>query len=114
MTTPPAGHNHSGKSHLLGMLAAGLVALVVLLAAGRSFGEALPLAALLACPLMMIGMLFMMGRGSSHGAHGSGSQGGSCHAETDDRPVVERPPEVSGPEVSGRPVVAEPEVTGRP
>lgn len=109
MTTPPAGHNHSGKSHLLGMLAAALVALAVLLAAGRSFGEALPLAALLACPLMMIGMLFMMGRGTSHGAHGSGSHEGSCHAETDDRPVVERLTEVSG-----RPDVAEPEVTGRP
>lgn len=78
MKTPPGGRNHSGKWHMLGMLAAGLVALVVLLAVGRSFGEALPLAVLLACPLMMIGMLFTMGRGSSHGAHGSGGHGGSA------------------------------------
>lgn len=114
MTTPPAGHNHSSKSHLLGMLAAGVVALVVLLAAGRSFGEALPLAALLACPLMMIGMLFMMGRGRNNGEQGPGGHGGACHAEADDRPINERLTEVSGPPTVNEPDVSEPNVTGRP
>lgn len=61
------GHNHGGKNHLFGMLGIGALVLVGLLAAGRSVGEALPLAALLACPLMMIGMMFMMrGDGNSH------------------------------------------------
>jgi hypothetical protein len=36
------GHSHGGRSHLTGMLVVVGVALVVLLAAGRSFGEALP------------------------------------------------------------------------
>ncbi len=63
----PRGHSHSPLSHLVGMLAAAAVILVVLVVAGRSWGEALPLAALLACPLMMIGMVFMMGRTQGHG-----------------------------------------------
>jgi len=68
------GHNHSGKSHVLGMLGAAALVLVVLLVAGRSFRESLPLAALLACPLMMIGMMFMM-RGDNH-QHGHDSTDG--------------------------------------
>jgi len=63
----PRGHSHSPLAHLVGMLAAAAVILVVLVLAGRSWGEALPLAALLACPLMMIGMVFMMGRTQGHG-----------------------------------------------
>ena len=62
MTTDMQGHNHGGKNHLFGMLGIGALVLVGLLMAGRSIGEALPLAALLACPLMMIGMLYMMMR----------------------------------------------------
>ena len=69
MNNPMQGHNHGGKNHLLGMLGIFAVILVVLLAAGRSFGEALPLAAVLACPLMMIGMMFMM-RGDNGHQHG--------------------------------------------
>ena len=65
--TSPRGHSHSPTSHLAGMLAAGAVIVMVLVVAGRSWGEALPLAALLACPLMMIGMMFMMGRTQGHG-----------------------------------------------
>ena len=63
------GHNHGGKSHLLGMLGIGALVLVVLLGTGRSFQDALLLAAVLACPLMMIGMMFMMrgGNGQQHG-----------------------------------------------
>lgn len=60
-----SGHNHGGKKHLLGMVGIGAVVLVVLLVAGRSLGEALPLAAALACPLMMIGMMFVMMRSSN-------------------------------------------------
>ncbi|RYV49703.1 DUF2933 domain-containing protein [Pengzhenrongella frigida] len=66
MNTNMQGHNHGGKSHLYGMVGIGALVLVVLLFAGKSFGEALPLAALLACPLMMIGMMFMM-RGGNNG-----------------------------------------------
>lgn len=68
MNTNMQGHDHGGKSHLFGMLAIGALVLVGLLAAGRSVGEALPLAALLACPLMMIGMMYMM-RGSGGNNH---------------------------------------------
>ncbi|MGV8965835.1 MAG: DUF2933 domain-containing protein [Cellulomonas sp.] len=71
MNTNMQGHNHGGKSHLLAMVGIGAFVLVVLLLAGRSFGEALPFAFLLACPLMMIGMLYMMrGAGNSH-QHGN-------------------------------------------
>ena len=60
------GHSHGGKSHLLAMFGIGALVLVALLLAGRSFREALPLAALLACPLMIIGMIFMMRGGNGH------------------------------------------------
>jgi hypothetical protein len=51
------------------MLGIGALVFVVLLGTGRSFQEALPLAAILACPLMMIGMMFMMrgGNGNQRG-----------------------------------------------
>ena len=57
--------NH--RSHLLAMLGIAALAVLALLAAGRSLGEALPLAALLACPLM-----HLFGHGG-HGGHGGGS-----------------------------------------
>ena len=60
MNTSMQGHNHGGKNHLLGMLGIGAVVLVVLLGTGRSLQQALPLALFLACPLMMLGMMFMM------------------------------------------------------
>ncbi|MGD8149328.1 hypothetical protein [Ornithinimicrobium sp. Y1694] len=58
--------NHSGTGHLKGMalLVAGVF--VVLLLLGRAPGEALLLAAVLSCPLMM--MLMMAG---GHGGHQS-------------------------------------------
>ena len=65
MNTNMQGHNYNGKNHLLGMLGIGALVLVVLLATGTSFRTALPFAALLACPLMMGGMMFMMMRGGS-------------------------------------------------
>ena len=60
MNTSMQGHNHGGKNHLLGMLGIGAVVLVVLLGTGRSLQQALPRALFLACPLMMVGMMFMM------------------------------------------------------
>ncbi|MHB1064065.1 MAG: hypothetical protein ACYC1Z_06190 [Georgenia sp.] len=60
------GRTHGRKQHLLGMLGAAVLVVLLLLAAGRAFGEALPLAALFASPLMMIGIMFVMGnRGRS-------------------------------------------------
>jgi len=72
MNTNMQGHNHGGKSHLLGMLGIGAVVLVVLLGTGRSFQQALPLALFLACPLMMVGMMFMM-RGGNNQQQGNGA-----------------------------------------
>jgi|SRR5450631_969317 len=65
MNTNMQGHNHGGKNHLLGMLGIGALVLVLLLATGTSFRTALSFAALLACPLMMGGMMFMMMRGGN-------------------------------------------------
>jgi len=69
MNTNMQGHNHGGKSHLLGMLGIGAVVLVVLLGTGRSFQQALPFALLLACALMMVGMMYKMrgGNGQQQG-----------------------------------------------
>lgn len=64
MNSNMQGHNHGGKNHLLWMLGIGGVVLVVLLGAGRSFQQALPYALFLACPLMMVGMMFMMRGGN--------------------------------------------------
>lgn len=65
MSTNTSPHNHGGRNHLLGMIIVGGVVLVALVATGRSLGEAVPVAALLACPLMMIGMMFIMMRGNT-------------------------------------------------
>ena len=84
MNTNRQGHNHGGKGHLLGMAGIGAVVLVVLLGTGRSFGEALPLALLLACPLMMGAMMFMMQRG------GNGNQSrNDATAQRDRRDVTD-------------------------
>jgi hypothetical protein len=66
MNTNMQGHDHGMKSHLLWMLGIGGLVLAVQLAIGRSFEQALPLAFFVACPLMMIGMMFMMGGGNGH------------------------------------------------
>lgn len=60
--------NHSGTGHLKGMalLVAGVF--VVLLLLGRAPGEALLLAAVLSCPLMMV--LMMVGGHGGHAGHG--------------------------------------------
>lgn len=66
MHTNMQGHNHGAKQHLLWMLGIGSVVLIVLLSTGRSFQQALPYALFLACPLMMVGMMFMMMRDNGH------------------------------------------------
>ncbi|OYN92562.1 hypothetical protein CGZ91_03530 [Parenemella sanctibonifatiensis] len=80
----PMHTNH--RSHLLGMLGIAALVVLALLAAGRSLGEALPLAALLACPLMMIGMMFM-----GHGAHGHAHRGGDAPPPAE-HPSADRSP----------------------
>ncbi len=66
MNTAPhksSEHQHSGMAHLkwMGGIAVGI--LVVLLLTGQPLGSAIFLSILLACPLMMVAMMFMMGRG---------------------------------------------------
>ena len=52
MNTNMQGHNHGGKNHLLWMLGIAGVVLVILLGTGRSLGQALPYALLLAWNLV--------------------------------------------------------------
>jgi hypothetical protein len=85
MNTNMQGHNHGGKSHLLGMLGIGALVLVVLLGTGRSFQTALPLALFLACPLMMVGMMFMMMRGGNGQQHGNDAPDQRDHNDATDR-----------------------------
>ena len=84
MNTNMQGHNHGWKSHLLGMLGIGALVLVVLLGTGRSFQQALPLALALACPLMMVGMMFMM-RGGNGQQHGNDAPDQRDHNDATDR-----------------------------
>ena len=76
--------NH--RSQLLSLLGIAALVVLALLAAGRSLGEALPLAALLACPLMMIGMMFM-----GHGAHGHPHRGADAPPPAE-HPSADRSP----------------------
>jgi len=115
MNTNMQGHHHGGKSHLLWMLGIGGLVLVVQLGLGRSFGQALPLAFLVACPLMMIGMMFMMGSGNgrqqgndAHEANGANEHrdrhdsqlGNGLPAPWQDSPNMATPQDTAGP---GRP-----------
>lgn len=114
MNTNMQGHNHGGKSHLLWMLGIGGVVLAVQLGLGRSFGQALPLAFLLACTLMMIGMMSTMGadrhqHGNSaddandadeHRNHNDGSNqhGSEVAAPWQDSPNMARPQDGASPD----------------
>lgn len=60
--------NHSGFGHLKWMVLTAVVLFGVLLLMGRSAGDALSYAVLLACPLMMVAMMF--GMRSGQGGHG--------------------------------------------
>lgn len=64
-------------NHVKHMLLGGGGILVALLVGGMSLGTALPYALLLACPLMMGAMMFMMMRDGSrgHGARPEDGQG---------------------------------------
>jgi|GEM_PF-721568 len=77
------GHNHGGKSHLLWMLGIGGAVLVVQFGLGRSLEQSLPLAFLVACPLMMIGMMFMMGGDNDH-KHNNANDHQDHHDHADD------------------------------
>ena len=87
MNTDMQGHNHGGKNHLLGMLGIGALVLVVLLGTGRSLQQALPLALFAACPLMMVGMMFMMRGG---GGNQQGNDTSNPHDSTE-RPNLSDP-----------------------
>ena len=84
MNTSMQGHNHGGKNHLLGMFGIGAIVFVVLLGTGRSLQQALPVALFLACPLMMVGMMFMM-RGNN------GQRQGNDTDEHRDQDAVNEP-----------------------
>lgn len=79
--------NHSGAGHLKGMalLVAGVF--VVLLLLGRAPGEALLLAAVLSCPLMMV--LMMVG---GHGGHGGHAEHGPQDHADDPYPLDQTTP----------------------
>ena len=70
------------KGHLKHMLIGGGAVLVVLLLVGVSVRDALPWAVVLACPLMMVGMMFMMSRGM--GAKGDADHQHGPHCSVDD------------------------------
>ena len=91
MNTNMQGHNHGGKNHLLGMLSIGALVLVVLLATGSSFRTALPFAFLLACPLMMGGMMFMMMRGGNGHQQGNDAPNQRDHNDGVEHPNHEAP-----------------------
>lgn len=58
------------SSHLQHMLIGGSVLLVGMLLLGVPLAAALPYAALLACPLMMVAMMFAMFGSQRHGSGG--------------------------------------------
>ena len=78
------GHNHGGKNHLLGMISIGALVLVVPLASGSALRTALPFAALLACPLMMGAMMFMMMRGGNSHQQGDDAPNQGAHNDATD------------------------------
>ncbi|GCE76710.1 DUF2933 domain-containing protein [Cellulomonas biazotea] len=53
---------HSPAGHLLMMVGIGIGIFAVLVVTGRSWSDALSYAALLACPVMLVVMMLMMGR----------------------------------------------------
>lgn len=78
-------------NHMKHMLMAGGGLLVVLLVAGVPLGTELPYAIALACPLMMVAMIVMMGRGQAGQGRGGHAE---AHAHHDDA-VTATTPEVS-------------------
>lgn len=75
--------NHSGFGHLKWMVLTAVVLFGVLLLMGRSAGDALSYAVLLACPLMMVAMMF--GMRSTHGSQGGDAGAPPSRDGTDER-----------------------------
>ena len=67
------------KRHLWWMVGGALVVLAVLLAVGLDPGQAARWALALACPLGMVGMMAVMGKGAGHVAHGTARGTASSH-----------------------------------
>ena len=82
------------KGHLKHMIIGAGAILAVLLVAGVDFRQALQWAILLACPLMMVGMMFMMNRkGGSHEHHHGGSHDApGITTDTASGPVTRKEP----------------------
>jgi hypothetical protein len=78
-------------NHLTHMLFGGAGILALLLFEGVPLGTALTFAFVLACPLMMVAMMFMMNRGND--GHGGGGRGGYGHDHGPDDPTEARRPE---------------------
>jgi len=108
MNTNMQGNNHGGKNHLLGMLGIGAVVLVVLLATGSSLKAALPYAALLACRLMMVGMMFMMMRGNGN------QQGNDAPTKRDHDDATDQGSHTASGTWQGSPNITPPQTTNRP
>lgn len=92
-------HNMSPVAHLKWMLVAAGAVLVVLAVTGVPLSRALFYAALLACPLMMVFMMFSM----IHGQHGG--RGAAHHHEPhaeDGRPMEDAPIDEYDPRWSER------------
>jgi hypothetical protein len=75
---------HSGAGHLKGMALIAGGAFVVLLLLGKPAGEAFSYALALACPLMMVGMMF-----GGHGGHGGHGGTREPTPDLDTRPAVQ-------------------------
>ncbi|ADG76536.1 conserved hypothetical protein [Cellulomonas flavigena DSM 20109] len=75
--------NHSGFGHLKWMALTAAALFGVLLLLGNSVGDALRYAVLLACPLMMVAMMF--GPHSGRGGHGGSETGMRPREDTDGR-----------------------------
>lgn len=75
------------KAHLKHMLIGGAAILAVLLAVGVDARQALSWAVLLACPLMMVAMMLMMGRGHRAPAEGGHQHNPQAVSEPPDRPA---------------------------
>lgn len=82
------------KGHLKHMLIGGAAIFAVLLVAGVDLQQALQWAILLACPLMMVGMMMMMNRkgGSQGHDHGSSHHAPSSNALDATAPITPKAP----------------------
>ena len=87
--------NHSGAGHLkwMAVIAGGVFAILVLL--GKPAGEALSLAVVIACPLMMVFMMLGMpghrGHSGEHGQLSNGATPDSGSAEVSVGPATTGP-----------------------